>query len=173
MLYRVILSSSNPDDVVLDPFFGTGTTGAVAKKLGRHFIGIERDEAYVRAAQARIDAIQSLSLPPQVLGSYMTKRRAPRIAFSVLLENGLLLPGQRLYFRGQRDKGATIIADGSLQLPTGERGSIHKMGAQIGHLPVCNGWEHWYYEDECGQLTVIDALREQVRRELSAVQPRE
>ena len=173
LLYRIILASSNPDDVVLDPFFGTGTTGAVAKKLGRHFIGIERDEAYVRGAQARIETIQRPILPPQVLGCYATKRSAPRVAFAALLENGLLLPGQRLYFRGQLDKWATILADGSLQLANGERGSIHQIGARVGQLPACNGWEDWYYEDECGQLIVIDALREQVRRELSAVQPRE
>jgi len=166
LLYRVILASSNPGDVVLDPFFGTGTTGAVAKKLGRHFIGIERDERYAQAAQRRLDSIQRQPMPEEVWGKYETKRSAPRLAFSVLLENMLLLPGQKLYFRRQRDKGATILADGSLQLPSGERGSIHKMGALVGSLPACNGWEHWYYEDEQGQLVVIDALREKVRREV-------
>ncbi|MCS6835531.1 MAG: DNA methyltransferase [Anaerolineae bacterium] len=172
LLYRVILASTNPGDVVLDPFFGTGTTGAVAKKLGRHFVGIERDEAYIRGARARIEAIQRPLLSPEVLGQYTTKRSAPRIAFSALLENGLLLPGQRLYFRKQLDKQATIVADGSLLLPTGERGSIHQIGARLGQQPACNGWEHWYYKDEGGQLVVIDDLRERVRGELLADQQR-
>jgi modification methylase len=168
LLYRIILSSSNPGDIVLDPFFGTGTTGAVAKKLGRHFIGIERDENYIRGAQARLDAIQIQLLPEAVWGKYETKRSAPRVAFSALLENGLLLPGQKLYFRKQRDKFATIVADGSLQLDTGERGSIHKIGAQVGNLPACNGWENWYFENEENELEVIDSLREKIRREAYA-----
>jgi modification methylase len=168
LLYRVILSSSNPGDVVLDPFFGTGTTGAVAKKLGRHFIGIERDENYIRGAQARLDAIQVQLFPEDVWGKYETKRSAPRVAFSALLENGLLLPGQKLYFRKQKDKFATVLADGSLRLDTGERGSIHKIGAQIGNLPACNGWEHWYFENGTDGLEVIDMLREKIRREAYA-----
>jgi DNA modification methylase len=165
LLYRVILSSSNPGDVVLDPFFGTGTTGAVAKKLGRHFIGIEREEAYIRGARTRVDSIALQRFPDEVLGKYSTKRSAARIAFSALLENGLVLPGQRLYFRKHREQSATVLADGSLQLKNGERGSIHKMGAQLGNLPACNGWEHWYFENADHELEVIDALREKVRKD--------
>lgn len=164
LLYRVILSSSNPGDVVLDPFFGTGTTGAVAKKLGRHFIGIERDEKYIRGAQARINAIQHSMFDAEVYGKYGTKRSAARVAFASLLENGLLKPGQTVYFKKQRERSATILADGTLRLDNGEKGSIHKMGAVIGNLPACNGWEHWYFEDSKGDLVVIDELREQFRR---------
>ncbi len=167
LLYRVILASSNPGDVVLDPFFGTGTTGAVAKKLGRHFIGIEREEAYIRGATARIEAISPpLFADDEVLGKIKTKRSAPRIPFAALLENGLLLPGQALFFNRQRDKVAIVLADGSLRTGDGQRGSIHKIGAYEGNLPACNGWEHWYYESEEGELLVIDTLRETIRKQL-------
>ncbi len=168
LLYRVILSSSNPDDIVLDPFFGTGTTGAVAKKLGRHFIGIEREPAYIAAAQARINAITGATLDDQVYGRLESKRNAPRLPFATLLEHGLLLPGQMLFFERQPDKTATILADGSLRLPDGTRGSIHKIGAQIAALPACNGWNHWYYRNEQQELVVIDVLREQIRQKLVA-----
>ncbi len=164
LLYRIILSSSNPGDVVLDPFFGTGTTGAVAKKLGRHFIGIERDEKYIQGAHARINAIQHSMFDAEVYGKYGTKRSAARVAFSSLLENGLLKPGQTVYFKKQRERAATILADGTLRLTNGEKGSIHKMGSVIGNLPACNGWEHWYFEDSKGDLVVIDELREQFRK---------
>jgi DNA modification methylase len=165
LLYRVILSSSNPGDVVLDPFFGTGTTGAVAKKLGRHFIGIERDENYIKGALARIDSISKPLFPddPEMYGLLETKRSAPRLPFTSLLENGLLLPGQQLFFNRQRDKSASVLADGSLRLENVERGSIHKMGAVVGSLPACNGWDHWYYETEDGGLDKIDNLRERIR----------
>lgn len=166
LLYRVLLSSSNPSDVVLDPFFGTGTSGAVAKKLGRHFIGIEREEKYIRGAQARIDAITTpLVMDDEIFGKFETKRSAPRLAFSALLENGLLVPGQTLYFNRQQDKIATVLADGSLRTMDGEHGSIHKIGALIGNLTACNGWDHWYYESEQSELQVIDILREQIRKE--------
>lgn len=166
LLYRVILSSSNVGDVVLDPFFGTGTTGAVAKTLNRHYIGIERDENYIRGAQSRIDAIQPPLFPDDdaVYGNLETKRSAPRIAFTALLENGLLFPGQSLYFNGHKGKFAIVLADGSLRLSSGEHGSIHRMGAVIGNQSACNGWEHWFYESEDGNLKAIDHLREKVRR---------
>lgn len=164
LLYRVILASSHPGDVVLDPFFGTGTTGAVAKKLGRNFVGIERDTAYIQGAQARIDAIPPGVSDDEMYGKYETKRSAPRIPFAALLESGLLLPGQQLYFDKQREKIAIVLADGSLRSRDGERGSIHKIGARSGNLPACNGWDHWYYETDQGELIVLDALREQVRK---------
>lgn len=164
LLYRVILSSSNPGDIVLDPFFGTGTTGAVATRLGRHFVGIERDEGYIEAARARIEAIGPPLSDAEVYGLYETKRTMKRIPFAALLECGLLLPGQTLFFNREPDKAATILADGSLRLSDGVRGSIHKIGAQVGAVPACNGWEHWYYEDDGGELVVIDTLREQIRR---------
>ncbi len=168
LLYRVILSSSNPGDVVLDPFFGTGTTGAVAKKLRRHFIGIERETPYIEAAQERINAITPAMFDDEVYGFVETKRTAPRLPFSALLENGLLLPGQTLYFNKRRDKTAMVLADSSLRLPDGTKGSIHKIGAIVGVLPACNGWEHWYYEDERQELVVVDVLREQIRKEAKA-----
>jgi modification methylase len=165
LLYRVLMASTNPGDVVLDPFFGTGTTGAVAKKLSRHFIGIERDEHYIAAAQARIDAIPPTLLDREVLGAGETKRSAPRVTFGALLEHGLLLPGQSLFFNRDLDRAATVLADGTLRTAAGERGSIHKIGGLVGNLPACNGWEHWYWEDEHGVLVVVDVLREQIRRQ--------
>jgi DNA modification methylase len=167
LLYRVILASTNPGDVVLDPFFGTGTTGAVARRLGRHFVGVEREAAYVEAARARIAAVPEPTGDQEALGRIMTKRTAPRLPFAALLERGLLLPGQPLYFRGRRDLAATVLADGTLRAPDGLRGSIHKIGAHVAALPACNGWEAWHYETPDGALAPIDALRELVRAELS------
>lgn len=164
LLYRVVLSSSNPGDIVLDPFFGTGTTGAVAKKLGRHFIGIEKDQAYVRAATQRLEEIPFRLFDDEVLGKYETKRSSPRLPFSTLIEQGMLFPGQTIYFNRDQSRAATILADGSLRTADGFKGSIHKIGAAIANLPACNGWEHWYYEDDDGELVVIDALREMVRK---------
>jgi modification methylase len=165
LLYRVILSSSNPGDVVLDPFFGTGTTGAVAKKLNRRFIGIEREADYISVARDRLESIQpGLFQDDEIYGKLPTKRDAPRLPFSALLENGLLLPGQPLYYRQRREVAATVLADGSLRAPDGETGSIHRIGAHVGGLPACNGWDHWYYETEEGSLLAIDTLREQIRR---------
>lgn len=164
LLYRVILASSNPGDVILDPFFGTGTTGAVAKKLGRHFIGIERETKYIEAANARIEKIDPPILAEaDVLGKLETKRSAPRVPFAALLEVGLLLPGQTLYFNRQKDKPAIVLADGSLRTPDGQRGSIHKIGALVGNMSACNGWDYWYYEAESGELVVVDALREKFK----------
>ncbi|GAB4438151.1 MAG: adenine-specific DNA-methyltransferase CcrM [Chloroflexi bacterium OHK40] len=163
LLYRVILASSNPGDIVLDPFFGTGTTGAVARRLGRHYIGVEREAAYVAAARARIAAIPAAPADAEALGSIPTRRSVPRLPFAALLERGFLRPGQPLYFRGRRDLVATVLADGTLRAADGTRGSIHRVGAHVGELPACNGWEHWHYEDESGVLAPIDTLRERAR----------
>ena len=162
LLYRVILSSSNPGDVVLDPFFGTGTTGAVAKKLHRHWIGIEREPAYVGVAQARIDAITPSPLEETVFATE-NRRNQTRIPFGALLEHGLLQPGQTLYFGRGGDITATVAADASL-IYEEERGSIHQIGALIKGAPACNGWTHWYYIDqETGSREPIDRLRERLR----------
>jgi DNA modification methylase len=163
LLYRVLMASTNPGDVVLDPFFGTGTTGAVAKKLGRRFIGIEREELYREAAQARIDAIEAAQGDVELYGLRPSRRRAQRVPFAALLEAGLLVPGQRLFFGRRREHHATVLADGRLRTDGGARGSIHQIGALVGGLPACNGWDHWYYEDAAGELVVIDVLRERVR----------
>jgi modification methylase len=161
LLYRVILSSSNPGDVVLDPFFGTGTTGAVARKLHRHWIGIERDPEYIRVAQERIDAIEPAPFEESLFVT-KSKRDAERVPFGNLLEAGLLQPGDTLYL--DKIKGAArVAADGTLR--AGElSGSIHAVGAGMLGLPALNGWEHWYYRDpESGELLPIDHLRERIR----------
>ena len=161
LLYRVILSSSNPGDLVLDPFFGTGTTGAVAKKLGRHWLGIERDPLYIEVAQQRIDAVTPAADDASLLTT-RTKRDAPRVPFGNLLEAGLLQPGDTLYL--DKTKGtSTVKADGTIQ--SGEStGSIHRVGAQILGVPALNGWEHWFYRDAAsGELLPIDNLRAVLR----------
>jgi site-specific DNA-methyltransferase (adenine-specific) len=156
LLYRIILSSSNPGDIVLDPFFGTGTTGAVAKKLHRHWIGIERDEEYVRVAEERINGIQVPAYDETLFGS-SSGRKARRVPFSRLLETGLILPGQTLYLGAKGDIEAVVRADASILSGT-LAGSIHKVAKQLLDAPA-NGWEKWYYADEHGQKHPIDRLR--------------
>jgi DNA modification methylase len=163
LLYRVIMAASNPGDVVLDPFFGTGTTGAVAKKLGRRFIGVEREPRYIAAAEERIAAIAQGAADAEVYGARVTRRSAPRVRFAALLEAGMLAPGQRLFFGGHRERAAIVLADGMLRTADGARGSIHQIGALVSGLPACNGWDHWFFEDEGGGLVVIDVLRERIR----------
>jgi modification methylase len=162
LLYRVIRASSNPGDVVLDPFFGTGTTGVVAKKLHRHWIGIERDPIYIQVAKERIDAVVPTPFD-EVMYATWSKRDAPRIPFGNLLEVGLLYPGDTLYL-DKTKATAQVMADGTLRV--GDMvGSIHRIGAHLLGLPELNGWEHWYYKDgESGDLVVIDRLREKIRQ---------
>jgi DNA modification methylase len=163
LLYRVILASSNPGDVVLDPFFGTGTTGAVAKMLHRHWIGIEREGAYIRVASERLAAVQPSPFEQEVF-VFQNKRSRPRIPFGMLLEQGLLQPGQSLYFGRKGEVKAKILADGSLRWDSFV-GSIHQVASRIKDAP-CNGWEHWYYDDpRTGRRQVIDELREKLRRQ--------
>ncbi len=158
LLHRVILSSSKPGDVILDPFFGTGVTGAVAKKLGRSFIGIEREEKYLKGAKARIAKVVPTSAEDlEVMGS---KRSEPRVPFGAIVEQGLLNPGDTLYCpKGERT--ARIRADGSLSAGA-LTGSIHKMGAMMENAPACNGWTYWRFKTDRG-LASIDVLRAQVR----------
>ncbi len=163
LLYRVILASSNPGDVVLDPFFGTGTTGVMAKKLKRHWIGIEREAGYVAIAQARLDGQAAPALAEEVY-QIPERRSLPRLPFGALLERGLLQPGQKLYFDKKASLSAMVLANGQLKY-RGEVGSIHAIGRLIQNAP-CNGWEHWYYQDEAtGRREPIDNLRAQVRAE--------
>jgi len=162
LLYRVILASSQPGDVVLDPFFGTGTTGAVAKTLHRHWIGIEKEERYIRIAQMRIDGVVPELFDPSTFDVRDKKRLAPRVSFARLLENGLLKPGQCLFFRRDREKVARVKPDGKLKLGDFE-GSIHQAGRYLMGGSPCNGWEHWYFEAEDGELRPIDKLREALR----------
>ena len=165
LLYRVILSSSNPGDVVLDPFFGSGTTGAVAKKLHRHWIGVEREVKYIEIAQARIDAITPAPFTPELFDIRDWNRLAPRVAFSQLLEAGYIQPGQLLYFRGKKLDVAQVRPDGKLRLPDGFVGSIHQCGKHLMNGSPCNGWQHWYVEGEDGTLEPIDVLRKRYRQE--------
>lgn len=163
LLGRVILAASQPDDLVLDPFCGTGTTGAVAHRLRRRFIGVERLAEYAAAAEARIDATEPL--PEPTLATFMTARDAPRVPFSALLERGLVTPGIKLVDAKKRHR-ALVRADGAIAL--GEAvGSIHRIGALAQGLEACNGWTFWHVETPQG-LTVIDALRAQVRAEMGA-----
>jgi modification methylase len=164
LLARVILASSRPDDLVLDPFCGTGTTGAVAKRLGRRFIGVEREAAYARAAEKRMAAVEPLAAP--TLAPFMTAREAPRVPFSALIERGLVLPGARLVDAKRRVK-ALVRADGAVAL--GDTvGSIHRIGALAQGLEACNGWAFWHLETAKG-LVSIDALRAEIRAEMAAV----
>jgi site-specific DNA-methyltransferase (adenine-specific) len=161
LLYRVVLSSTNPGDVVLDPFFGTGSTGAVAKKLGRRWIGVERDARYIAVAQERIDRVEPAA---QAALKIASKRDRARVPFGTLLERGLLQPGQQLFFRDRDDAVATILASGEVRY--GDiAGSIHAVGRTLAGAP-CNGWEHWFYHDpRDGARRPIDRLREIVRAE--------
>ncbi len=162
LLARVILAASRPDDLILDPFCGSGTTGAVARRLGRRFIGIERDAEYAAAAAARIAA--AAPLPEPALAAFMTAREAPRVPFSALIERGLVSPGIRLVDAKRRHR-ALVRADGAIAL--GETvGSIHRIGALAQGLEACNGWTFWHVETPAG-LTVIDEFRAVVRSEMA------
>ncbi len=162
LLYRVIMSSSNVGDVILDPFFGTGTTGAVAKKLGRNFIGIERDAVYVKGAQKRIAAVEKVS--NDLCLEFSSKKRQPRIPFGAVVERGLLNPGDIL-FDANKKHCAAVRSDGTVKSEKME-GSIHQVGAAAQNASACNGWVYWYYEDSKKGLVCIDELRQQVRQEL-------
>ena len=159
LLHRVILASSNPGDVVLDPFFGSGTTAAVAKRLGRRFIGIEREAAYAEAARTRLAAVTPLK--SRAVKIVRGKRAEPRIPFGALVELGLISPGTVLYDPRARHE-AEVRADGSIA-SAGAQGSIHKIGAHVQGAAACNGWTFWHYEAN-GRLKPIDALREAARR---------
>ena len=159
LLYRVILAASQTGDVILDPFFGSGTTGAVAKKLQRHWIGIELNSAYIQIANQRLAAVQPEPVDLGVFTIDHPKHRSPSIRFGSLLENGLLKPGQQLFFQANRSKVARIKPDGKLLLD-GSEGSIHQTGRSLSGGSPCNGWEHWFYETENGDLQPIDRLRQ-------------
>jgi modification methylase len=163
LLARVIMACSKPGDVVLDPFFGSGTTGAVAKRLGRHYVGMDREDKYIEAAQRRIDAVDPLARAELTVMS--GKRAEPRVAFGSLIEAGLVKPGQILQDTKRRH-AAIVRADGTLAV-NGHAGSIHKMGATVQALDACNGWTYWHFED-AGKLKPIDELRRVVRDGLEA-----
>lgn len=158
LLARVIMSSTKPGDVILDPFFGSGTTGAVAKRLERNFVGIEREQDYIDAARARIDSVTPLGKAE--LKVITGKKAEPRVAFLTLLESGLMQPGTTLT-DSKRRYTANVRADGTIEA-NGEAGSIHKMGAKVQGLDACNGWTFWHYEEN-GKLKQIDEFRGVVR----------
>ena len=163
LLHRVLLGTTNPGDVILDPFFGTGTTGAVAKMLGREFIGIEREEAYRLVAKKRIEAVRKFD--KEALEVSQSKRAEPRVAFGVLVERGLLRPGEELFSINGRHT-AKVRADGSI-VGRDMKGSIHQVGAHLEGAPSCNGWTYWHFKRD-GQTVPIDLLRQQIRSEMSA-----
>jgi modification methylase len=169
LLQRILIATTNPGDVVLDPFFGTGTTGAVAARLGRRWIGIERERDYVVAAEERIAREESLST--SALETLRPRRAEPRVAFGAIVELGFLRPGAQV----SDERGriwAEVRADGSLAHsgPRGviRQGSIHRLGAEVQGKSACNGWTYWHYEEE-GRRRPIDQLREQARQRLGLV----
>ncbi len=161
LLGRLMMATSKPGDIILDPFFGSGTTGAVAKRLGRNFVGVEREQDYIDAATARIEAIEPLqSAELEIL---IGKRAEPRVAFAALIEAGLISPGTRLHDSRKR-WAATVRADGTLSSGS-EAGSIHRLGAHLQGQQSCNGWDFWHYE-EAGELKSIDDLRTVIRDQM-------
>ena len=156
LLYRILLACTKPGDVVLDPFFGTGTTGAVARRLGRDWIGCEREDLYCEVAEERIAA--ALPLDESALKTMQSPKAAPKVAFGQLVEAGYLNPGAKLFDR-KRQFEAVVRADGSIACGTVD-GSIHKVGSTIQNAPSCNGWTYWHYEATDGAMKPIDDLRQ-------------
>ncbi|OYV35026.1 MAG: modification methylase [Acidocella sp. 20-61-6] len=156
LLHRVIMAATSPGDVILDPFLGTGTTAAVAKRLHRHFIGIERHPAYVEAAWGRLQAEHAA--PAHVITAPLTGRETPRIPFGSFVENGTLPAGTKLTDR-QRKVAAEVTAEGML-ISGPHRGSIHQVGAAVQNAPSCNGWTYWHFERD-GKLLALDVLRKE------------
>jgi modification methylase len=163
VLYRALMSASKAGDVILDPFFGTGTTGAVARKLGRHYIGIERDPEYIAAAAERIAKVRPVTDPEVLLTP--SKRTEPRVPFGAVVERGLLTPGQVLFGGDHRRWTAKVRADGTI-ISSDHRGSIHQVGAAVQGAPACNGWTFWQYRNG-GAYAPIDVLRQKIRAELN------
>ena len=161
LLHRVIVGSTKAGDVILDPFFGTGTTGAVAKMLGRDFIGIEREAAYRKVAKYRINSVRKFDR--SVLEVSTSKRSEPRVPFGQLVERGMLRPGEELYSMNKRYR-AKVRADGTL-IGDDVKGSIHQVGAALEGAPSCNGWTYWCFKRE-GKVIPIDILRQQIRSEM-------
>jgi modification methylase len=166
LLHRIMIASTKPGDTILDPFFGTGTTGAVAKRLGRKFIGIERDPDYAKAAAERIGKVRPLE--PDAVETLPSKRAEPRIPFGQILELGIIEPGQKL-FGPHREVRAEVRADGTLAY-AGQQASIHRLGAIVQGKTACNGWTYWHFEAE-GKLKPIDLLRAEAKRQLGLSRP--
>ncbi len=161
LLHRVIMATTRPGDTVLDPFFGTGTSGAVAKLLGRHFIGLEQDPDYAEIAKHRIANVNKAD--DADIQTMKSKKSEPRVPFGALVEQGYLRPGDRLFCPKQRHV-ARVRVDGSLANGDAE-GSIHRMGAQVQNAPSCNGWTFWHYKSDQGYAP-IDLLRRKFRTQM-------
>ena len=161
LLHRIFNATTKPGDLVLDPFFGTGTTGAIAKRLGRKFIGIERDTTYVAAALKRIAAVKPLG--GEVIETAVPKRQAPRVAFGSLVEMGIISAGTELY-DGRKRWSALVRADGSLACGP-HQGSIHRVGALVQGADACNGWTFWHTSQN-GRLLPIDTFRADIRMQM-------
>lgn len=155
LLYRVLLACTNKGDVVLDPFFGTGTTGAVARRLGRQWIGIEREKKYVKVARERINS--TLELDESAMKTMVSKRQQPKVPFGALVETGMIEPGAVLTDSKRRWR-AKVGADASVSLAD-KQGSIHQIGAAAQGAPSCNGWTFWHVEQGDG-LVCLDDLRQ-------------
>ena len=162
LLHRILVGSTNPGDVVLDPFFGTGTTGAVARMLGRDFVGIEREPRYREVAAKRIARVRRFDR--EALQVSASKRAEPRVPFGQLVERGMLRPGEVL--TSVSGRAAKVRADGSLAAD-GFNGSIHQVGAHLEGAPSCNGWTYWCFRRD-GKTVPIDVLRQQIRSEMQA-----
>jgi modification methylase len=162
LLHRVLLASSKPGDTVLDPFFGSGTTGAVARRLGRRWIGIEQQDDYIAVARERIAAV--VPAAPDDLITTAEKSSEPRIPFGTLIERGLLKPGEML-FDARKRWTAKVRPDGTL-ISADAKGSIHQVGAEVQGAPSCNGWDFWFVERK-GNIIPIDVLRQQIRAEMN------
>jgi len=162
LINRIILSCSSIGDTVLDPFFGTGTTGTICKKLNRNFIGIEKNQKYMKYAKNRIKIIKTI--PKSELQTVINHKKEIKIPFCSLIDNGLLKIGSKLHDINKKHD-AIIRADGSLKLDSLIEGSIHKVGAKIQGNTACNGWQYWYYEKN-GKLLSINNLREKIRNQI-------
>lgn len=160
LLHRALVATTKPGDVVLDPFFGTGTTGAVAKMLGRDFIGIEREENYRKIAEKRLSKVRKFDKEALMVST--SKRAEPRVPFGQLVERGMLRPGEVL--TSPRGQTAKVRADGTL-VSSEAKGSIHQVGAAMEGAPSCNGWTYWQFKRE-GKMIPIDLLRQQIRAEM-------
>ncbi|MDZ7714492.1 MAG: DNA methyltransferase [Rhodovibrio sp.] len=164
LLHRVILASTRPNDLVVDPFMGSGTTGAVAKRLRRRWLGFELDADYAAVARQRIDGVIPVDDPTLV--AIESRREAPRIPFGWLVERGELKPGDLLYAGGQRQFTAKVRADGTI-VSADHKGSIHQVGAAVQGAPSCNGWTFWHVVQDDGSLVALDVLRQKLRAELT------
>ena len=163
LLHRVILASTDPGAVILDPFFGSGTTGAVAKRLGRRWIGLEREDKYINVAKKRIASVQEAA-DVEAIEHTRPKRKEPRVPFGLLVERGMLSPGTILESPCRRHT-AKIRADGTI-ISADHRGSIHQVGAAVQGAPSCNGWTYWQVKSDSAKAVPIDAFRQKIRAEL-------